>query len=46
MGKIKNWIQDIQYWIKELKPLWVILAYALVGFIVSEGLSSLFKHIR
>lgn len=43
MERIKRLVEDIWYWICELSPLWKMLAFALIGFIISEGLSSIIK---
>ena len=46
MEKIKYWFSNIWYWIKELRTLWLVLAFGLIGFIISEGLSDLINEFR
>ena len=42
MGKIKDWISDIGYWLSELASVWAILIYGIVISVISLGVTEFF----
>lgn len=39
MGKIKNWISDIKYWLSELSGVWILLIFVVATSVISWGTS-------
>lgn len=44
MEKFKNWLStNFEYWKIELSLFWKVLVFALIGIIITEGISSIIK---